>query len=127
MPEAVGFAVVSGLLLCWMLALTRRAWRRLPSGALVPVHGGLGGWDRWRPKESALLVWPGFAGLIWLVNLGIMIYALTGPAARSARSAVVTSALLLLPMVILLIGEHRALKAATRAANDSGTRRRYGL
>lgn len=121
MPEAVGFAVVSGLLLFWMLALTRRAWRRLPPGALVPVHGGLAGWDRWRPKESALLLWPVVAGLIWLVNLGIMIYALTGPAARPADSAVLTSALLLLPMIILLASEHFALKAATRAASDSRT------
>lgn len=117
---AVGFAVVNGLLLLWMLALTRHAWRTLPPGAQVPVHGGPGGWDKWRPKESALLIWPVIAGLIWLVNLGMMIYTVTDAAARSADGASATLAVLILPMIILLVSERLALKAAVRAANDSG-------
>ena len=116
MPVAIGFAVVSGLLLLWILALARHAWRTLPPGARVPVHGGPRGWDKWRPKESALLIWPVVAGLIWLVNLGIVIYTVIDAAARSKDGAVVVPALLILPMVILLVSEHLALKAARRAA-----------
>ncbi|MCL2730809.1 MAG: hypothetical protein FWE15_12400 [Actinomycetia bacterium] len=121
MPVAIGFAVVSGLLMFWMVALARRAWRTLPPGAPVPVHGGPAGWDKWRPKESALLVWPVIAGLIWLVNLGIMIYTVTAAHARSADGTSAMSALLILPMIILLVSEHLALKAAGRAAGESGT------
>jgi hypothetical protein len=123
MPVAIGFAVVSGLLLLWIVVLTRHAWQTLPAGARVPVHGGPGGWDNWWPKERALLVWPVIAGLIWLANLGIMIYAVVAAASMSKDGAAlaVVPVLLILPMVILLVSEHFALKAAARAASHSGT------
>jgi len=116
MTVAVAFAVVSGLLLLWMLVLARRAWRTLPPGARVPVHGGVGGWDKWQPKESALLLWPVIGTLIWLLNLGIMIYAVTDAAARAKGSVATVPAVLVVPMVILLVSEHFAVKAAARAA-----------
>jgi hypothetical protein len=116
MPVAVGLAVVSGLLLVWILVLARHAWRTLPPGAQVPVHGGLAGWNRWRPKESALLLWPVIAGFIWLMNLGVMVYTVTDAAAKAKDSAATVSVLLILPMLILLISEHLALRAAGRRA-----------
>jgi hypothetical protein len=57
MAVAVGFVVVSGALLLWLLAMVRQASRVLPPGSPVPVHGGPAGWDKWRPKESALRAW----------------------------------------------------------------------
>lgn len=119
MLVAIGSTVVSGLLLVWMLALTRHAWRTLPPGAKVPVHGGLFGWDKWRPKESALLIWPVFAGLIWLLNLGIMIFTVADAAARSDDGMAVVFALFLFSMVSLSVGERLALKAADRRASTS--------
>jgi len=114
-------AVVNTVILCWMLALTRRTWRTLPSGALVPVHGGANGWDRWRPKESALVLWPVISGLIWLLNLGIMIYAAVDPGARSQGALTALPVALMVPMVILAVTEHYAVKAAIGAANDPNT------
>jgi len=116
---AIGFAVVGGLLLVWMLVLTRRAWRTLPPGAQVPVHGGLGGWDKWRPKESALLVWPVVGGLIWLAEAGTAILLAAAAAARSNGGLAALPVTLTLPMIILLVTEHYALKAA-RATGGAG-------
>jgi hypothetical protein len=116
-PAAIGFAVVSSLLLLWMLAAARRAWRALPPGAQVPVRRGLGGWNQWRPKESALRLWPAAGVVIWLANVAIVVSVVTGGA--SARSTGDTAALpgvLLLPMIVLLVGEQQALKAARAGA-----------
>jgi hypothetical protein len=118
MPVAIGFAVASGLLLFWMFVLTLRAWRTLPPGTPVPVHGGLGGWDKWWPKERALFTWPVVGSLIWLITAGTMIYAAAGSPPRSKGSLAALPAVLILPMIILLVGEHYALKAA---AATSGT------
>jgi hypothetical protein len=109
---AIGFAVTGGLLLVWMLVLAWRAWRTLPPGAQVPVHGGLGGWDKWRPKENALLVWPVVGGLIWLAEAGTAILLAADAAARSNGGLAALPVTLTLPMIILLITEHYALKAA---------------
>jgi hypothetical protein len=116
---AIGFAVVGSLLLVWMLVLTRRAWRTLPPGAQVPVHGGLGGWDKWRPKESALLVWPVVGGLIWLAEAGTAILLAADAAPRSNGGLAALPVTLTLPMIILLVTEHYALKAA-RATGGAG-------
>ena len=118
---AIGFAVVGGLLLIWMLVLTRRAWRTLPPGAQIPVHGGLGGWDKWRPKESALLVWPVVGGLIWLAEAGTAILLAANAAARSNGGLAALPVTLTLPMIILLVTEHYALKAARATGGVGGT------
>jgi hypothetical protein len=117
---AIGFAVVGSLLLVWMLVLTRRAWRTLPPGAQVPVHGGLGGWDKWRPKESALLVWPVVGGLIWLAEAGTAILLAADAAARSNGGLAALPVTLTLPMIILLVTEHYALKAAHATGGAGG-------
>jgi hypothetical protein len=119
MPAAIGYAVVSSLLLLWMLAATRRAWRALPPGAQVPVRRGLGGWKRWQPKESALRLWLAAGAVIWLANIAVVVAVVTGGA--SARSTGDTAALpgvLLLPMIALLVSEHHALKAARAGRRD---------
>jgi hypothetical protein len=77
MALAVGFVVTSGVLFVWLLAVVRQAWRALPTGSLVPVHGGGAGWDKWRPKESALPIWAFIATSIWVLDTGIMIYVAT--------------------------------------------------
>jgi hypothetical protein len=115
MPVAVAFAVVSGLLLLWMFALTRHAWRTLPPGAQIPVHRGLGGWNRWQPKESALVIWAVGGVVVWLATAGTSIYLATDHAAMSKGNVVVLPAALTLPMVALLVSERSALKAARGA------------
>lgn len=119
-PVAIGFAVASGLLLFWMFVLTLRAWRTLPPGAPVPVHGGVGGWDKWWPKERALRTWPIVGALIWLITTGTMVFTAAGIPARSKGSPAALPAALILPMVILLVSEHLALKKAARLANGPG-------
>lgn len=121
MPVAIAFAVVNSLLLLWMLGLTRRARRTLPPGAPVPVHGGLGGWDKWWPKERALFGWL-FAGTVaWLATVGAMIAVVADAAERSNGGLAALPAALVLPMAILLISEYLAVKAAARVASDPGT------
>jgi hypothetical protein len=83
------------------------------------VHGGLGGWDKWRPKESALQVWPVVGGLIWLAEAGTAILLAAAAAARSNGGLAALPVTLTLPMIILLVTEHYALKAA-RATGGAG-------
>jgi hypothetical protein len=113
---AIGFVVVSGALLLWLLAMVRRAWQALPGRSLVPVHSGGAGWDRWRPKESALPVWI-IAGVgIWVLNVGIMTYTVTAAAAKARAGLDVAAGLLILPLIILVVSAQLALKAARRRA-----------
>jgi hypothetical protein len=116
MAAAIAFTVVSGLLLVWMLVLARHAWRTLPPGAQVPVHGGPHGWDQWGPKEMALRLWAGIGAAIWVVNLGIMIYAVTDATARSRGASTALQIVLVIPMLVLAISEHYAVKAAYAAS-----------
>jgi hypothetical protein len=118
MPVAIGFAVVSGLAVLRMVVLARRAWQELPPGALIPVHGGSLGWDKWRPKERALLIWPFGGAVVWVVNVGIAVFVAV--AAKSADGADVLTGVLVIPVIILAVSEQLALKAA-RKASQSGS------
>jgi hypothetical protein len=128
MAVAIAFAVVNSLLLLWVLALTWRARRTLPPGAQFPVHAGLGGWDKWWPVERALFVWPVIGAVIWLADIVTMVIAVVGAASSKDGIAAVT-AILTIPMIMLPVTEHFALRAARTLSHptrpdDRAARRR---
>jgi hypothetical protein len=121
MAAAIGLAVLNGVLFAWMTALARDAWRALPPGAPVPVHGGVAGWERWRPKERALRLWPIAGGAFWLGSLVILGLVAAGVTGRSAAGADSVAAVLAVALLVLLPCEYLALKAA-RAVSDQAAR-----
>ena len=116
MPVAIASVILSSLLLLWMVVSMRRTSRTLPSGSLVPVHGGPSGWDKWRPKETAFFVWSLGGTIVWLISVGVAIdIAITGHATKADGLDVLT-AVPVVPMVILLVSQQLAFRAARRAA-----------
>jgi hypothetical protein len=61
------------VLVALMVVIYRYGDRVIPDGAMVPVHAGPGGWDRWRPKKSGLRTWP-IGGAVVSVILVIAVY-----------------------------------------------------
>jgi hypothetical protein len=117
MPVAIACAVVNSALLLGMLALARQAWRMLPPGAPVPAHGGVGGWDRWWPKEKGLLAWCCAGAVIWLICVAVPIFVVAE--ATSARGGGVASVVFLFPMILLLASEYYALRTARVVARET--------
>jgi hypothetical protein len=67
-----------------------------------------------------LLVWPVVGGLIFLAEAGTAILLAADAAARSNGGLAALPVTLTLPMIILLITEHYALKAARSASGAGG-------
>ena len=71
-------AVIAAIGLLLSVAMSARARARLPADARVPVHAGLGGWDRYVPRDKGLWVWPAGVGI---VGAALSLSALPGPTA----------------------------------------------
>jgi hypothetical protein len=61
--------IIDGILLLAMIGVSLYGAVALPPGAQVPVHFGVGGYNRWLPKKTGLAIWPGLAAVIYVVVL----------------------------------------------------------
>ena len=120
-------ALAAGVVLvALMVAIYRYGDRAIPDGAMVPVHAGLGGWDRWRPKKSGLRSWP-IGGAVVSVILVVAVYIVQqggdsgGKHGGTAAAATILGAWLLV-LVILPLSQYRAIRAALRRLDAEGKR-----
>jgi hypothetical protein len=124
----VALALGAGIvLMALMVAIYRYGDRVIPAGALVPVHGGPGGWDRWRPKKSGLRTWPiggAVVSVILVAAVCVVEYAgNSGGQHRGTAAAAITMGAWVLVIVILPLFQYRAIRAALRRLDAQGSRR----
>jgi hypothetical protein len=105
---AVAGLAIGGLLVLAIIGVSAWAWRRLPPDVRIPVHRGLSGYNNYQSKTAGLVTWPAGAAIVYGIDVG-----LTAAVPERARVATV---LIVLPvvLVILLVGEMGAIKAAVR-------------
>jgi hypothetical protein len=119
---AAGIGVI---LVAVMFAIYRYGDRVIPDGGLVPVHAGPGGWDHWRPKKRGLLAWPVIgAGVSALLVGAETIVELAGNAHGrhgGTAAAGITMIAWVVVIIILPLSQYRAIQAALKHAQESGT------
>ena len=115
----VAVALAAGIVLvALMVAIYRYGDRVIPADALVPVHAGPGGWDRWRPKKSGLRTWPiggAVVSAILVAAVCVVEYAgNSGGQHRGTAAAGITMGAWVLVLIILPLFQYRAIRAALR-------------
>lgn len=100
------------VLLAVMLGILVYAAVTLPTGAQVPVHHGLNGYNNWQPKRVAVALWSGIA---------VAIYAIILATARTADPHGRLTPTVILPAVqlVLIFNQLGAIRAA-RSRSGSG-------
>jgi hypothetical protein len=114
--------IAGGLLVLAMVGVSICGWRMLPPDARVPMHAGPGGYNNYRSRNVALIGWPASGVLIFGIFCGIFVGALH-PNHASAGSV-----LLILPLVILIliVAQVGAIRAAIRMNGRAGPGTRLG-
>jgi hypothetical protein len=59
--------IIGGALLLAMICVSLYGAVTLPPGAQLPVHFGLGGYNRWVPKNTGLLLWPALGAVVYTI------------------------------------------------------------
>jgi len=121
-------ALAAGIVLvALMVAIYRYGDRVIPADALVPVHAGPGGWDRWRPKKSGLRIWPiggAVVSAILVAAVCVVEYAgNSGGQHHGTAAAAITMGAWVLVLIILPFSQYRAIQAALRRLDRPGSGR----
>jgi hypothetical protein len=106
----VGAIIAGGVVLAAMIGISAYAAVTLPAGARIPVHHGLGGYNNWVSKNTALILWP--AG-------GAVAFAVLVATAASAGTSGKAAPVLILPVVLLIaaVSQYGAIRAAMARSN----------
>jgi hypothetical protein len=59
--------IIGGALLLAMISVSLYGAAALPPGAQVPVHFGPGGYNRWVPKNTGLVLHPAFGAVVYAI------------------------------------------------------------
>ena len=59
--------ITGGALLLAIIGVSLYGGATLPPGAQVPVHFGPGGYNRWLPKKTGLVIWPALGAVVYLI------------------------------------------------------------
>jgi len=123
----VAIALAAGIVLvALMIVIYRYGDRVVPADALVPVHAGPGGWDRWRPKKAGLRTWPvGGAAVSAILVAAVCVVEYAGNSGgqhHGTAAAAVTMGAWVLVLVILPLFQYRAIRAALRRLDARGGR-----
>jgi hypothetical protein len=97
----MGLVIAAGVVVLAMVGMSLWGAKVLPSGALIPLHLGVGGYGNWRPKVISLVAYPA----IGLLVTGIAV------ATRSSGS---TDKPVIVPfaLVILAFAQYKAISVA---------------
>ena len=96
-----------------IIGIAGYGWVTLPADARVPVHRGIGSYNNYRSKRTALVTWPAIGVLLY----GILV-AVAGHAIRpnhASRSGVL---FLLVALVAIAVAEAGAIRAARTDAKE---------
>lgn len=59
--------IIGGALLLAMICVSLYGAAALPPGAQLPVHFGPGGYNRWVPKSTGLVLWPALGVVAYVI------------------------------------------------------------
>ncbi|HXW44365.1 MAG TPA: hypothetical protein VEL03_06245 [Streptosporangiaceae bacterium] len=102
--------ITGGALVLAIICVSLYGAATLPPGAQVPVHFGLGGYNRWLPKNLGLALWPALGVVVYVIIL------VTGHDKGVHGSPTVGLSIALAVMLVTQIG---ALTLARRRSNSS--------
>jgi hypothetical protein len=105
----VGLAIGGAILLA-MVGVSWYGWVTLPSDARVPTHFGPVSYNNFRAKRVALVIYP----VVGAVCLLILTFVSRGSAAHHGP----TDVILPIVMVVILITEAGAIRAARRGPDS---------
>jgi uncharacterized membrane protein len=99
--------IIGGALLLAMICVSLVGAVVLPSGAKMPVHFGPGGYNRWVPKSTGLILHPAF---------GVVVYAIIAVTVRDHQThgRLGPAAGLSIALGVVLIAQVGALMVALR-------------
>jgi hypothetical protein len=103
--------VIGGVLTLAIICVSLYGVATLPPGALVPVHFGPGGYNRWLPKNVGLALWPALSVVVYVVLL------LTGHSQQSHGRPGPTVGLSI-ALGVILVTQIGALTLARRRGNN---------
>lgn len=109
----VGLVVAGVIVVLAMVGISVYGARVLPPGSQVPLHHGIGGYNNWQPKTTALIAYP---------VLGAVVYAIMLVATSGASSSGKTETAVIAPIVtvIVAVSEYGAVRAAIRQNGRTG-------
>jgi len=88
--------VIGGLLAGVIIGIAAYGWVTLPADARVPVHHGIGSYNRFLSKTAGLIVWAGVGLLLFGLQIAVSQYAIKPNHSGSSP------ALIIIPIVLAI-------------------------
>ena len=106
--------VISGVLLAAIIGIAVYGAVTLPADARIPVHHGIGSWDRFVSKRAGLVVWSAIGVLLFGILTAVAEHVITPN--HGHHPPVSPVPLIILPIVLALgaVAEWRAISVARK-------------